>query len=91
MNDVTIESNPSQEKLDLMGVMQWPIWEKEVSNFPWHYDEREICYLLEGEVTVTTENGTQYHIKTGDLVTFRRGLNCYWAVEKPVRKHYQFG
>lgn len=91
MNDVSIESHPSPETLDALNVMEWPIWEKEVSNFPWHYDEQEICYLLEGEVTVTTENGSQYHCQAGDLVTFRKGLSCYWSIEEPVKKHYRFG
>ncbi|PIU19338.1 MAG: cupin, partial [Elusimicrobia bacterium CG08_land_8_20_14_0_20_59_10] len=29
----------------------WPIWTKEVSSFPWHYDEKETCLILDGEVT----------------------------------------
>ena len=28
------------------GVLSWPIWEKEISRFAWHYDETEECYLL---------------------------------------------
>lgn len=39
------------------GVMSWPIWEKEVSRFYWHYDSIEECYLLEGKVVVETEDG----------------------------------
>ncbi len=27
------------------------------SEFPWTYDEPETCYFLEGEVTVTGEDG----------------------------------
>ena len=33
----------------------WPIWEKEVSEFPWEYDTKETCLLLEGDVTVKNE------------------------------------
>ena len=29
-----------------------PIWEKEPSQFPYHYDEKETCLILEGDVTV---------------------------------------
>ena len=25
-----------------------PVWEKEPSTFPWHYDEQETCLILEG-------------------------------------------
>ncbi|MGM0502499.1 MAG: cupin domain-containing protein, partial [Bacillota bacterium] len=44
----------TEEKLEELGVKSWPIWEKEVSEFDWHYDQQEVCYLLTGEVTVTT-------------------------------------
>ena len=27
-----------------------PIWEKEASSFPWHYDEKETCLIIEGQV-----------------------------------------
>ncbi|HBX43168.1 MAG TPA: hypothetical protein DEH27_04975 [Deltaproteobacteria bacterium] len=37
----------------VLGVFSWPVWEKEVSGFPWAYEDRETCYLLEGDVIVT--------------------------------------
>jgi hypothetical protein len=40
---IVIERNPAPETLDRLGVRRWPIWEKEVSTFPWRYDERETC------------------------------------------------
>ena len=48
---------PAKEELEGQGVMDWPIWEKEVSRFDWHYDSEETCYLLEGQVEVTTPDG----------------------------------
>ena len=74
-----------------LGAREWPIWACEVSEFPWHYDQRETCLLLEGDVTVTPESGTPVHIKGGDLVEFPAGLRCTWSVHQPVRKPYQFG
>ncbi|MFP4017166.1 MAG: cupin domain-containing protein [Halanaerobiales bacterium] len=73
-----------------MGVFSWPIWEKEVSEFPWHYDSKEVCYLLEGEVTVKTDSET-VEFEAGDLVTFPAGLHCTWKITKDVKKHYKFG
>ena len=43
---IEIESNPSQERLEELGVPHWPIWEKETSEFPWYYAEQETCYVL---------------------------------------------
>lgn len=81
--------NPTQEQLSRLNVTSWPIWTKEVSVFDWHYDQEEVCYLLEGEVTVTTDQGATT-FKKGDLVTFSKGLSCNWQIHKAVRKHYLF-
>ncbi|MCX7954077.1 MAG: cupin domain-containing protein [Bacteroidales bacterium] len=86
---VKIESL-TNEQLEKKGVFNWPIWEKEVSEFDWYYDTVEQCYFLDGEVEVTTKTGEKFHIKKGDFVTFNKGLACTWKVIKPVRKHYNF-
>jgi uncharacterized protein len=88
---ITVESQPSADRLAELGVKTWPIWTKEVSQFPWHYDDREICYLLEGAVTVTPDGGEPVSFGAGDLVTFPPGLSCTWNITAPVRKHYRFG
>lgn len=90
MSDVTIVSNPSEEMLNDLGAMDWPIWEKEVSEFPWSYDAEEVCFLLEDDVEVTSGAGETYHFKAGDLVTFSNGLSCRWKINKAVKKHYIF-
>lgn len=90
MSNIEIEHSPSEERLEALGVSQWPIWEKEVSEFPWTYDARETCYLLEGEVAVTPENGETVHFGAGDLVIFPAGMQCRWNITKAVRKHYRF-
>ncbi len=82
---------PAEEKLQTLQVKTWPIWEKGVSEFPWEYDESETCYLLEGEVVVTPENGMPVRFGKGDLVVFPVGLKCVWKITKAVRKHYKFG
>ena len=88
---ITITSAPSAEQLRQLGVESWPIWSCGVSRFPWTYDERETCLLLEGEVTVTPDGGEPVRFGAGDLVVFAAGLSCTWDVQVPVRKHYQFG
>lgn len=80
---------PSKDRLLELEVESWPIWEKEESVFDWYYDAEEICYLLEGEVVVKTEDQV-VEFKAGDLVTFSAGLDCVWEIKKTVRKHYTF-
>lgn len=91
MYEIIIDKNPSQSKLKELKVESWPIWEKEVSTFPWTYDEQEMCYFLEGEVVVTPQNGKPVTIEKGNLVTFPNGMSCTWNVKKAIRKHYKFG
>ncbi len=91
MAAITVEHNPTDQRLAQLGAKGWPIWTKEISTFPWHYDEREICYLLEGDVVVTPKGGEPVRIQAGDLVTFPAGMDCTWEVRSPVRKHYNFG
>jgi len=67
-----------------------PIWECPVSKFNWHYDDRETCLLISGQVTVTHEGGS-VSFGPGDYVVFPQGLSCVWDVTAPVRKHYVFG
>ncbi|MGD8371765.1 MAG: cupin domain-containing protein, partial [Syntrophobacterales bacterium] len=85
-----VEHTPSEDLLENLGVSSWPIWTKEVSEFPWQYDAEETCYLLEGDVIVTPEGGDPVEIKKGDLVTFPKGMSCTWKIRKDVRKHYKF-
>ncbi len=85
-----VVEKPSQARLEDLNVFSWPIWTKEASSFDWHYDEKEVCFFLEGEVTVKTPTQT-VSFGCGDLVTFPQGLSCTWQIKKDVRKHYKFG
>lgn len=88
---IQIEHQPVAATLEQMGVFHWPIWQKEVSEFPWVYDEAETCYFLEGDVIVTPEGGEPVAMGKGDLVTFPAGMACTWKIQKAVKKHYNFG
>jgi uncharacterized cupin superfamily protein len=91
MSEIKIAHNPSADFLNKLEVTTWPIWSKEVSEFPWFYDELETCYLLEGEVEVIPEGGERVKIGKGDFVTFPAGMACTWKILKGVRKHYRMG
>jgi uncharacterized cupin superfamily protein len=86
---IKVEKREKSE-LESSGVMGWPIWEKEVSEFDWEYASTEECYLLEGKVVVKTEEGEEVEFGKGDFVTFPKGLSCRWEVKEPVKKHYNF-
>ncbi|MBW1807719.1 MAG: cupin domain-containing protein [Deltaproteobacteria bacterium] len=91
MSEIKVDKNPDDDQLEKLGVKSWPIWEKEESEFPWSYSDKETCYLLEGQVEVTPEGAEPVTFGKGDLVTFPKGMSCKWKITKAVRKHYTFG
>lgn len=91
MSKIIVEK-PTAEKLASMGVTNWPTWYKEVSQFPWSFSTKEIAFILDGEVTITPNDGSAVvSFQAGDLVTFPAGLSCTWNIKKALRKHYQLG
>ncbi|MBX2862373.1 MAG: cupin domain-containing protein [Leptolyngbyaceae cyanobacterium MAG.088] len=90
MKTIQISHQPTKPELDVMGVFEWPIWQKEASEFSWHYDQTETCYFLSGAVIVTPDNGEPVSMGQGDLVTFPAGMSCHWCIETAVSKHYSF-
>ncbi len=85
-----IVEKPSEDFIENRKIRSWPIWEKEVSKFDWHYDSTEECLVLEGHVIVETPDGKKVEFGAGDFVTFPQGLSCIWEVKEPIRKHYNF-
>ncbi|MBN1647595.1 MAG: cupin domain-containing protein [Spirochaetales bacterium] len=79
----------TEQQISERGISSWPIWEKEVSRFPWTYDSTEQCYILEGKVIVKTAEET-VTIGPGDFVTFPKGMDCTWDIKEDIRKHYNF-
>ena len=80
---------PYEGELEAEAILSWPIWECEISTFDWTYTDKEICYLLQGKVTVESE-GQSVSFGAGDRVVFPAGLSCVWKVSEAVRKHYMF-
>jgi uncharacterized cupin superfamily protein len=91
MNEIKIEHNPKEDRIENLRVKDWPVWAKEVSKFPWTYDTDETCFFLEGEVIVTPDGGEPVQMGKGDLVTFPAGMSCTWDIRKEVKKHYRLG
>ncbi|MEH2425407.1 MAG: cupin domain-containing protein [Nostoc sp.] len=88
--EIKIEHQPTQERLNELGVSKWEIWKKEVSKFPRTYDSQETCYFLEGDVVVTPNGGQPVQMGKGDLVIFPPGMYCIWEITSNVKKHYYF-
>lgn len=76
---------------EIQNTSSWGVWSKEVSEFPWHYDDTETCYILEGAARVTDNEGNSIEFKKGDMVRFEQGVECTWNITNNIKKRYQFG
>jgi len=90
MSKIEIKQISEEEKQSL-GIENWSVWEKEISEFPWEYGEKESCYIIEGEAEIKDEDtGEKIIIKNGDFVIFSSGLRCIWKINKKIKKYYKF-
>lgn len=80
---------PSPDEINM--AREWDTWEKEPSEFPWYYDQKETCYIIEGKAKVTAPDGSEIEFGAGDWVVFEPGLRCTWKITEKIRKHYLFG
>ena len=72
-----IISKISEEEIKNKGILSWPIWSCNISEFDWEYDQQESCLVLEGEVVVASDNEA-VKFGVGDFVVFPKGLKCRW-------------
>lgn len=79
----------TQEEIN--STKDWGTWGKEPSEFPWHYDDKETCFILEREATVTNGQGNSITFSKGDWVEFEKGLSCTWKITKEINKRFIFG
>jgi len=77
--------------LEIEKTRDWGTWNKEVSEFPWYYEDQETCYILEGKAYATDDEGNKVIFRKGDMVRFEKGLSCTWKILKDIRKKYLFG
>lgn len=89
MKELVWVRKPSKEEKELLESQ--PTWDHEAGVWPAHYDERmETFLVIEGEGSITTEDGKVFKFGAGDLVTADRNFDCTWAVPKYIKKHYIF-
>lgn len=84
---INIET-PTSNQLD--EVSNWPVWDKEPTEFDWTYAEKEKFYIIEGAAIITTSCGLEVAIKPGDLVTIEQGVSSKWKITATIKKNFKF-
>jgi uncharacterized cupin superfamily protein len=67
-----------------VGMWDTEAFESEMRPFPCY----EFVQLLEGELTITEQNGTAHHFAPGDAFFVPKGTVCSWKAEATVKKLY---
>lgn len=62
------------------------VWDCTAGTFRWRFGWDETVVILEGEVHVTAQDGTERRLVAGDMAYFRAGSEADWHVENYVRK-----
>ena len=71
------------------GKVRSGIWESTAGEFTARYDGIvEFCHILEGEASITTDNGDEIVVSAGDGFVLDAGLSTTWKVDKFVKKHF---
>ena len=89
MGRITVEK-ATDKRLAELGTENWSPWECGVETFDWHYSNVETAHVLEGKVTVKTDDGEEVTFGAGDIVVFPAGLSCTWIVHEPIKKVFKF-
>ena len=67
------------------GTFTFGLWDCTAGQFKFIYYCDEFVHILEGEVTVRTDD-TELHLRPGDIAFFPQGLTAYWTVHGYVKK-----
>ncbi len=62
------------------------VWSCEPGSFKWDYTWDETIYFIEGEATITDQDGKSVTYRGGDMFFVPTGTSTTWEVTKPVRK-----
>jgi uncharacterized cupin superfamily protein len=62
------------------------IWDCTAGAFRWRFGWDETVMIMEGEVHVTAEDGTERLLRAGDVAYFAGGTTAVWHIENYVKK-----
>lgn len=62
------------------------VWDCTAGEFRWHFGWDETVLILEGEVLVTADDGTERVLRAGDVAYFAAGSWYTWRIDTYLKK-----
>lgn len=62
------------------------VWDCTAGSFEWHYGKDEVIVIIQGELILLRDDGTEQRFGAGDYVFFPAGSDAKWRVDSYVRK-----
>jgi len=62
------------------------LWDCTAGEFRWQFGWDETVLILDGEVHITAEDGTERTLRAGDVAYFAGGTAAVWRIDAYVRK-----
>lgn len=102
LSDIALEPSPIEPSWVLDGeprarVAEWSrstdgttttnVWDCTAGRFRWYFSVDEIVHIMDGSVTVSSEDHPPRTLYAGDAALFRAGTWSEWHVTDYVRKH----
>lgn len=102
LSDLRLDSSPINPNWILEGdpearVAEWSrsadgttttnVWDCTAGRFNWYFAVDEIVHIMDGSVTVSSDEHPARTLHAGDAALFRAGTWSEWHVENYVRKH----
>ena len=92
--DVVLSGDPSQSgRVDWGDAETGPaagVWSCTPGRFRSHYTYSELCTILDGEVTIETDDGTSHRFGPGDGFFVPQGETVTWHIHSTITKSFMF-
>ncbi len=76
----------AEQSRSVDGAAATAVWECTAGHFRWFFAWDETVVILEGEVHVTAEDGTERTLRKGDIAYFKANSWAVWKIDRYVRK-----
>lgn len=81
------EARTAEWSRSVDGTTTTNVWDCTAGRFRWYFSVDEIVHIMDGSVTISSDDHPPRTLVAGDAALFRAGTWSEWHVDEYVRKH----